>query len=193
MKAGLMFDEEGLVSTLPALLTCFIGIIKINQPLGYTFFKIASENKDDYKRLSHWLLYSIVLLGLGVFLEQWIPFNKPLWTTSFALYTSGWAGIFLSFISFIVDLYEFNFPLNLFKYPGTNPLFMYIVPTFFQILLILIKINDVSLFSFLFRYLFLTWLNDYRSFAALLYALIYESIWLFFSFILFKRNIFIKL
>ncbi len=73
-------DPEGLLSTLPAIVTGLIGVLVgrwLQQPLA--------------TRLS---VHSLTLIAgamavAGIFLHGWLPINKALWTPSYVLVTGG--------------------------------------------------------------------------------------------------------
>ena len=66
-----------------------------------------------------------------------MPFNKKLWTLSFALFTSGTAGVTLIFCYIFVDYYHTKIS-QVMKWPfiwlGMNPLFIYLAMMFIEAL-----------------------------------------------------------
>ena len=82
-------DPEGLLSTLPAIATTLLGV-RAGQWL----------RDGDRKRL---LLAAAVALLAGFAWSQWFPFNKNLWTSSYALWTAGWAMLALALCHALID------------------------------------------------------------------------------------------
>ncbi len=74
------WDPEGIVSTLPAIATALFGIL-------------AGEIVALHERVSKRALWlagaGVVLIAAGLFCDQWLPINKKLWTSSFALFMAG--------------------------------------------------------------------------------------------------------
>lgn len=74
---GQVHDPEGLLGTLPALATSLLGL--------------CAGVWLRARRLRRLLLAGLAGIALGWLWSHWLPFNKNLWTPSFALWTGGWA------------------------------------------------------------------------------------------------------
>lgn len=85
----LAFDPEGIVSTLGALCTCLLGL--------------RAGEMLRRGRLKQLCLLGVTGLLLGYALTSWLPFNKQLWTSSFVLWTGGWACLTLALAHHLVD------------------------------------------------------------------------------------------
>ncbi len=70
-------DPEGLLSTLPAIATTLLGL-RAGDWL----------RRDEAKRL--WVA-GLIAIAAGALWAQWLPLNKNLWTSSYVLWTGGWA------------------------------------------------------------------------------------------------------
>ena len=82
-------DPEGLLSTLPAIATTLLGV-RAGQWL----------RDGEMKRL---LLAAVIMLLAGFAWSQWFPFNKNLWTSSYVLWTAGWAMLALALCHALID------------------------------------------------------------------------------------------
>ncbi|HEY5972380.1 MAG TPA: heparan-alpha-glucosaminide N-acetyltransferase domain-containing protein [Pseudoxanthomonas sp.] len=82
-------DPEGLLSTLPAIATTLLGL-RTGDWL----------RKRETKRL--WMV-GIVALALGGAWAQVFPLNKNLWTSSYVLWTAGWAMLTLALCHVLID------------------------------------------------------------------------------------------
>ncbi|XP_042494703.1 heparan-alpha-glucosaminide N-acetyltransferase-like isoform X2 [Macadamia integrifolia] len=79
------FDPEGILSSLTAAVTSIIGL---------HYGHVLEQLEDHKDRLLQWLLSSVSLFFIGLFLTFiGIPLNKPLYTISYMLLTSGTAGM----------------------------------------------------------------------------------------------------
>lgn len=87
--SGIGHDPEGLLSTLGALLSALLGLR-------------AGEALRAGAR-GPLLLGGLLALGLAWIWSAWLPFNKQLWTPSFALWTSGWAALALALAHQLID------------------------------------------------------------------------------------------
>ncbi|XP_062180934.1 uncharacterized protein LOC133885262 isoform X2 [Phragmites australis] len=87
------FDPEGLLSTLMAAVTCFVGL---------HFGHVLIHCKIHSQRMLLWLLASMVLTVSGFLLQLLgMPFSKPLYTVSYMLLTGGVSGFLLLMLYYI--------------------------------------------------------------------------------------------
>ncbi|XP_006654067.3 heparan-alpha-glucosaminide N-acetyltransferase-like [Oryza brachyantha] len=113
------FDPEGLLSTLMAGVTCFIGL---------HFGHILVHCKDQSPRMLLWLLTSTVLTVSGFLLQLLgMPFSKPLYTVSYMLLTGGVSGFLLLLLYYAVDVINIKKPFILFQWMGMNALIVYVL------------------------------------------------------------------
>jgi len=88
------WDPEGVVSTLPAIATTLFGVLAGG---------ILRSRRSLAERTAAILVLGIALLSAGQILNSWMPINKQLWTTSFAVFMAG-----LSAAGFGVCLWAFD-------------------------------------------------------------------------------------
>ncbi|MCW5925181.1 MAG: DUF1624 domain-containing protein [Saprospiraceae bacterium] len=113
------FESEGLLSTLPAVVTVII---------GYLTGGLIADKKQDKKRLvSDFLKYGLALTATGLPWGAVFPIIKLLWTSSFVLYTAGLAMIFLAFCIWALDVRGWQTIARPFLVFGANPLFAYVL------------------------------------------------------------------
>jgi predicted acyltransferase len=154
----------------------------------------TSEVKSDaVKKL---IIYGFAGIGLGIAWGFIFPINKPLWTSSFVLYTCGFASFFLGMLLWIVDVRSYTKWTGPFQVFGMNPIFIYV---FSEILAITLWIavtktaagEPVSGTTWIYQHLFLPLAGAYNG--SLLYALTFTFICWLAGWVLLKRKIFIKL
>ena len=174
------YDPEGLISTIPSIVTCLFGIL-----IG----KLLSSLSNYKERIL--FLISILLLFLGYLWSMVFPINKAIWSSSFVLVTAGWATLILSIIYYLTDVRSIKFG-SIFKYVGMNAITIYFLSSFISKVFYLTKINETeNIHSWLYHNLFdLSFLSD--QFSSLLYAITVVLFYLLLGFILYKRRIFIK-
>ncbi len=183
---GIYFDPEGLVSSIPAIANALIG-----------FMVSALLLADHRKNALPWRTGAMgaALIVAGLLWNVVFPFNKPVWTSSFVVYTCGWATV-LWVVSFVmIDLKGWTGWTGFFRVFGTNALFTYILS---ELLLIL---NDMFPFSIGDEaYLVNTWLDKYLFSAltttpmrAALWGVLMVAVCWMATYPLYKRRIFIKL
>ncbi len=86
---GLGHDPEGLLSTLPALATALLGV------------RAGAWLRQGRERTL--LVAGLVSLALGAGWSLLMPINKNLWTSSYVLWTAGWALLALLLAHRLVD------------------------------------------------------------------------------------------
>lgn len=115
---GIPFDPEGLLSTLPAVVTVVLGF------LAGRWITTLERREDAVLRM---LLAGTLLILGGLIWGMAFPINKPLWTSSYVLYTGGIAFVALAWFIWVIDVKGFrrwSRPLEVF---GLNPLFAYVL------------------------------------------------------------------
>jgi predicted acyltransferase len=77
---NVVYDPEGLLSTLPATANVLFGLLAA----------LAWQRARDHGRATLWIaLAGVALTLLGLALAPWFPLNKRIWTSSFVLLTTG--------------------------------------------------------------------------------------------------------
>lgn len=174
------YDPEGLLSTIPAIVSALLGI----------FTGLILTSRQAKKTT---LLVGIggSLLIIGHLWDLFFPINKALWSSSFVLVTAGWANLVLALIYFLTDVKGIQFG-NLFRYAGANAITLYFLSSFISKILGQIKVSeDLSLHGWLFNTIYV---HDFISLqlSSLLYALTVVAFYLMLGYFLYKRKIFIK-
>ena len=89
------WDPEGLFSTLPAVCSQLLGV------LAGRWLLAGHSSAEQTVWLS---MAGLLLLWLGAILDVILmPINKSLWTTSFCLFTTGWALLVFSAFYWLLD------------------------------------------------------------------------------------------
>jgi predicted acyltransferase len=94
-KAGKTWDPEGIVSTIPAIATCLFGVL--------TGHWMRTRRSPENKTV--WLLVAGNLLLLAAaLLHIWLPINKSLWTSTYAVLMAGLAANCFGVFYWLVDV-----------------------------------------------------------------------------------------
>jgi predicted acyltransferase len=133
---GVAFDPEGFASTLPSIAQVLLGWI-----VGQTIL----SNKLSYELIGKLTLFACYLLFLAWVWQLTFPLNKKIWTSTFVLFTTGLATLFLSTLIHWIDLYNASHPdlhrpvwhrivrspiawvTSIFESFGKNPLFIFVL------------------------------------------------------------------
>lgn len=89
------WDPEGFLSTLPAIATILIGILA---------GEWMRSNRDGGRKVVGLAAGGILLSIVGRLLHPYFPINKNLWTSTFVLFTGGFAMCMLAACYWAVDL-----------------------------------------------------------------------------------------
>ena len=181
------WDPEGLFSTLPAIATTLTGVL--------TGWFLRSDKPKVEKTM--WLLL-IGNLGLlaGWTFDTWFPMNKSIWTSSYVIYTSGMALIFLAFCYYTIEVLNWRKWTKPFVLYGMNSITVFMLSGFVGRLMAIIKFtNDdgtkTSLATVLYNALFTSWLPPMT--ASLSWAFTWITGFLVLMWFMDKKKIYIKI
>jgi predicted acyltransferase len=185
-KASKFYDPEGILSTVPAISTAFAGV------LTGTWLK---TKRSDLEKVAALFFFGVVLTAIGWGWNFWFPINKPLWTSSYVVYTAGLALCFLAFCYWLIDIKNYRGWTKPFVIFGTNALALYFLSSLFARVLINIKFanaegKQIHLQKWIFDTFFAPLASPIN--ASLLYAVLYIFFWLFLMWLLYRKRIFIK-
>ncbi len=88
-------DPEGILSTIPAIATTLFGVL--------TGHWLHSRKSPATKAIVM-LLAGILGLVAGEIWNIWFPINKNLWTSSFAVFSGGFALVFLALLYWVLEI-----------------------------------------------------------------------------------------
>lgn len=183
---GVAFDPEGLLSTLPATVNVLVGF------LATRWLTTRVTARDKLRGL---LVAGVTLLLLGYIWSFWLPFNKSLWTSSFVLVSSGWALLVLGMFIVICESgagQKLVQPLRIF---GMNPLFIYALAALWVTCYFLVSIafqgQQMTMYQFLYELCLLVVADPYG--ASLLFAALHVALFWVVAYVLYRKNIFIRI
>ncbi len=88
------WDPEGIVSTLPAIATALLGVMA-----GH----IIRLRRELAERTAWLFVAGNALIAIGLVCDIWLPINKKLWTSSFALFMAGLDFVMLAMFIWLID------------------------------------------------------------------------------------------
>jgi len=112
-----IYDENGLITQLPALCLTVMGSIAGD---------VLRSDRKESKKLQILLLAGIAGIGIGLFWGLHFPINKHLWSSSFILLTAGMAFLILSLFYYVIDVLKFQSWTFFFQVIGMNSLTIYL-------------------------------------------------------------------
>lgn len=181
------FDPEGFASTLPAIAHVLIGVM-----CGHLIVTI----KDNDERVKNLFIVGAILMIIGWLASYGLPINKNIWSPTFVLVTCGMASTLLALLIWIIDIKGYKKWSMFFETFGINPLFLYVLGGALSILFGCIKLplggEMVSIHNIIYKNFLLEVFGD-KYLASCLYAIIFVCINWCVGYVLYKKNIYIKI
>jgi predicted acyltransferase len=112
-------DPEGLLSTLPAIASCLLGI--------FAGLLLRRTDLAEHKKVTTLLAAGAVLVILGFLWGVQFPVIKKIWTSSFVLVAGGFSAILLATFYFLIDVRKVDWWATPFIWIGTNAITIYML------------------------------------------------------------------
>lgn len=139
-EKGIVFDPEGLLSTVPAI---------VNVLIGYITGAFIVREGATYKCIAKLLAAGSLLVFAGLCWNTVLPFNKKLWTSSYVCYTSGIDIIVLGLLFYLLECKRWKTGVYFFTVFGKNPLFIYVLSNLLGVFFLFYISKDVILIDWL--------------------------------------------
>ncbi len=118
-KYDVFFDPEGYLSTIPAVVTCLLGV--------FAGLLLRTQSLQD-KQKAIWLIaFGFAGVGLGWLWGAQFPVIKKIWTSSYVLVAGGYSAILLGVFYLIVDVWQARAWCQPFVWMGMNSITIYVV------------------------------------------------------------------
>lgn len=180
----LKLDPEGLLSTLPSIAHMLIGFI-----CGC----MIMSTKDNRERINRLFIVGTILTFSGFLLSYGLPINKKIWSPTFVLTTCGLAASFLALLIWIIDIKGHKSWCRFFEAFGINPLFMYCLGAILSIIIGAVKIGETSIKGYIYEDCLMPLCGGDATLASLVFALAFVGFNWIFGYILYKKQIYIKI
>ncbi|XP_069835379.1 heparan-alpha-glucosaminide N-acetyltransferase-like isoform X2 [Dendropsophus ebraccatus] len=168
------FDPEGILGTINSVVMAFFGLQAGKIILIY--------RKSPHKILCRFFIWSILLGITSAILtkctrdEGFIPINKNLWSLSFITTLSCFSFLLLGLMFYVIDVRRW-WGGQPFIYPGMNSIFVYVG-------------HSLLASYFPFNWEVKNWTSHYEFLAQ---DLLGTSIWVFVSYLLYRKKFFLKI
>jgi predicted acyltransferase len=114
-------DNEGILSTIPAVATTILGALA-----GQFLRSAVTPNK----KVIGLALAGATSLGIGYVWAMWFPLIKILWTSSFVLVSGGWSLLLLALFYTFTDVIGWKRWAAVFTVIGANAITIYVAQRF---------------------------------------------------------------
>ena len=178
------WDPEGLLSTLPAVGSVLLGVFAgdwLRRP------------RDPRVTAAALAGAGAAAIAAGLAWGLVFPINKPLWTSSYTLFTAGAAAVMLAACWLAIDVRGYRRWAKPFVVFGLNALAAFFLSSLTARLLNMLPAPgpaDAPLKAWLYRTLFASWLPPLD--ASLAFALAYVALWMAVMWGLYRKGIIIK-
>ena len=112
------WDPEGLLSTIPAVASCLLGVF------ASTFLR--RPDIPDSKKMMGLVAAGVLMVGIGFLWGMQFPVIKKIWTSSYVLVAGGYSCLLLAFFYTVVDMWGFQWWARPFIWVGSNALAVYL-------------------------------------------------------------------
>ena len=185
---GVPFDPEGLIGFVATAINMLLGAYVGRR------IRLTPKPETPVKTL---LIFGFALISIGLAWDLLLPINKPLWTSSYAVYTSGIATVVLAALIYFVDGRGYRAWATPFVHFGSNPLIVYVLSGLLVKTALRIKWADAAgettnLYAWLFRDIFSA-VIPVPKLASLLFAIFIVTICWGVAYGMYRRKIFVKL
>ena len=180
------FDPEGIFSTLPAIATTLFGVL--------TGHFIRSD-RTQHEKTAWMFVFGSGLIFMGLLMDNWLPINKNLWTSTYSVFMAGLAMNIFAFCYWIIDVKGYKGWTKPFQIYGLNAITMFAIAGLVGRLTVLIKWtgadgNPIALKTWYYQTFFL-WIGD-PMFASFLHSVAFMLGLYLIAWVMYKYNIILK-
>ena len=181
---GELYDPEGLTASIPASTLTLI---------GYLTGEWTQQQKESSNTAIKMLITGIIFIGVAKIWSFFLPINKTLWTSSYAILTTGF-GLSLWGIFYLIIEVKKSKLFNGFKAPGQNAIIVFAGSTILEIILQVTPIQTASSHTSLKQWVYENILNSWlgNANASLAYGILNAVIWWGICYTLYKKQICFK-
>ncbi len=112
------YDPEGLLSTLPAIANCLLGVFA---------GQLLKSSIGSYRKVLILILAGAACVALGWLWDFQFPVIKKIWTSSFVLVACGYSSLLLGLFYLVIDVWNLRAWAIPFVWIGMNPITIYMI------------------------------------------------------------------
>ena len=113
------WDPEGILSTIPAVGTCLLGV--------FAGLLMKDQKIKDHRKVLYLVSFGVFGVAAGWIWGLQFPVIKKIWSSSYVLMAGGYSTILLGVFYQIVDVWKWQKWCRPFVWIGMNPLTIYLV------------------------------------------------------------------
>jgi predicted acyltransferase len=177
-------DPEGLFSTLPAVVSVLI---------GYFTGQWLRQQRLDSRTSIDMVLFGLSCLVVGQVWDFWFPLNKKLWTSSYVIFTAGWALLLLAACYELIEVRQRRRWSRSFEVMGLNPIFIFVASVLLIKILVKTKIGSGEDAPTTYQWIlqnFFAWAGTLNG--SLLFSILTVLLWLAVAYAMYRQRWFLK-
>ncbi|MEA5531440.1 acyltransferase family protein [Dolichospermum sp. UHCC 0684] len=179
-------DPEGLFSTIPAIVSVLAGY--------FTGEWIKDKKQATSQTSMDLVLFGLCCLVIAIIWDVAFPINKKIWTSSYVLFTTGWALMLLAACYELIEVRLIKRWSKPFEIMGLNAIALFVASVF------LIKITAktqigtgetaVSIYNWIYQNIFASWAGNFNG--SFLFAFVTLLFWYGVAVLMYEKRWFIK-
>jgi predicted acyltransferase len=181
-----MGDPEGLFSTIPAIVSVLAGYFTGQWIRGKK--EISPETSMDL------VLFGLSCLVIGGIWDLAFPINKKLWTSSYVVFTTGWALLLLAACYELIEVRRVRRWGKAFEVLGLNAISIFVASVVLIKILVRTTVGTgekaLSTYNWIYQNLFASWAGAFNG--SLLFAIVTVLLWLAVAYGMYRQRWFIK-
>jgi len=116
-------DPEGLLSTLPAIATCLLGV--------FAGLLLRNDRFTGRQKVNRLAIAGVAGLVLGYLWGLQFPIIKKIWTSSYVLFAAGWSCLLLALFYQVIEIWRVTKWARPFLWIGMNAITIYLISAWF--------------------------------------------------------------
>jgi predicted acyltransferase len=179
-------DPEGILSTFPAIGTVLCGVLT---------GEWMRRTKTNERKFAGLMIVGVITMIVGRLLHPLFPINKNLWTSTFVIFTAGFAMVILAICFWMVDMRGWRRWTQPFLVFGSNAISAFILSFLLSIASTDFHVNDNGRERSVHGYIYSHWFASIAKpkNASLLFAIFFVLVCYLPLLLLYRRRVFIKL
>lgn len=181
-SGSIVYDPEGILSTIPALATTLFGV--------FAGLLLIGSLTPTEKAVRLFVCGSLLVVA-GYAWNWFFPINKAIWTSSYAVFTAGLAMCALALCYWFFDIRKHHAAAKPLVIYGVNAITVYVGSGILAGTLGLLEFGGIPLQASIYQTFFSSWLPPYP--ASLAYALLWVAGWFAVLLWMYRRGLMLKI
>lgn len=175
---NIAFEPEGILSLMSSIAHVLIGM--------FVGRMILLHKNNPALIINNLFILGTILLFSGLLLSYGVPVNKKIWSSTFVLVTCGFGSLLLALLMYLIDIRQKKRWTTFFEAFGINPLYLYV-----QSEIVGMSFSACGLCSATMENILTPCFGNYL--ASLVWALLFVLLNFLPGYILYKKQIYIKI